>query len=154
MTTLLAVDGWPVELADTAGWRAAAGPLEAEGMARGRAAMAAADLTLWLIDGSVPPVWPDANLGPVRLVVTKADLPPTSAAAEALLRVSGVTGAGLPELLEALARWLVPEPPPPGAAVPFTPALADAVTEARRQLHAGGGFEALAHLGEPGGDRG
>jgi tRNA modification GTPase len=154
VTTLLAVDGWPVELADTAGWREAAVPLEAEGMARARAAMAAADLTVWLVDGAAAPVWPEANLGPVRLVVTKADLPPAWEADREHLRVSALTGAGLAELLAALARWLVPEPPPAGAAVPFTPALADAVGEARRHIQAGGGVEALGRLSEPGGDRG
>src|SRR5262249_9107130 len=32
VTTLIAVDGWPVELADTAGLREAAGPLEEQGI--------------------------------------------------------------------------------------------------------------------------
>ena len=31
VTALIAVDGWPVELADTAGWRTDADPLERKG---------------------------------------------------------------------------------------------------------------------------
>jgi tRNA modification GTPase len=54
--------------------------------------------------------------------------------------VSAVTGEGIPQLCEALSTWLVPQPPPPGAAVPFTPELCDRVQEARQQ-HAKGNRE-------------
>src|SRR5205823_6447907 len=121
VTTRLAVDGWPVELADTAGLRAGAEPVEEEGARRARDAASAADLCLWVLDASAPPVWPDVAAGAVRLVVNKVDLPPAwdLAQAGAAVHLSARTGAGLPELLAALSRWLVPEPPPAGAAVPF-----------------------------------
>src|SRR5262249_43310164 len=38
VTTRVALDGWPVELADTAGWRTDAGPLERQGVDLARAA--------------------------------------------------------------------------------------------------------------------
>ena len=41
------------------------------------------------------------------------------------VRVSALTRAGLEELCTALASWLVPEVPPVGAAVPFTPELCE-----------------------------
>src|SRR5205814_566998 len=59
VTTLIAVDGWPVELADTAGLRLGAGSLEAKGIEMARSAAAAADLCLWVLDASAAPVWPD-----------------------------------------------------------------------------------------------
>jgi tRNA modification GTPase len=38
---------------------------------------------------------------------------------ERLLFTSALTGQGVPQLLSAISQQLVPEPPPPGAAVPF-----------------------------------
>lgn len=124
VTTQLAVDGWPVELSDTAGLRDAETGLEGEGIGLARDALAGADLRLWLLDGSRMPVWPGPQAGDVRLVINKVDLPAgwDWQTAPDALRVSATTGAGIPELLQALSSWLVPEAPPPGTAVPFTPA--------------------------------
>jgi tRNA modification GTPase len=145
VTTLTAAGGWPVELADTAGLREGPDALEGEGIAQARAAGRAADLVLWVLDAAAPPVWPEPGLGPVRLVVNKTDLPaawdPREAAEAA--RVSARTGAGVAELVEALAVWLVPDAPAPGAAVPFTPELAAGVEEAARHLDGGRVAEAL-----------
>ncbi|HXG09929.1 MAG TPA: GTPase [Gemmataceae bacterium] len=149
VTTRIAVDGWPIELADTAGLRAEAAALEGQGIERARAAAAAADLCLWVLDAAGVPVWPGAEAGPApagktRLLINKIDLPPAWDLDQAkdAVRVSARTGAGLAELCEALARWLVPDPPPPGAAVPFTTRLATRIEEARRQLAAGRAEEA------------
>jgi tRNA modification GTPase len=133
-TTRLAVDGWPVELADTAGVRDAAEALEAAGVAQARAAAASADLRLWVLDASAPPVWPDAAAGALRLVVNKTDLPPSWDLSEAkdAVHVSARTGEGLEALCAALSGWLVPEPPPAGSAVPFTAGLANSITKAER----------------------
>jgi tRNA modification GTPase len=124
VTTTLAVDGWPVELIDTAGWRSEAESLEEQGIALARRAAAEADLCLWLLDASAPPQWPEADLPGLRYLINKIDLAPAWELEQVpqAMRISALTGAGLPELLEALSRWLVPEPPPAGAAVPFTPA--------------------------------
>jgi tRNA modification GTPase len=146
VTAALAFDGWPVELADTAGLRGEAGSLEEEGIRRARAAAAAADLVLWLLDASAAPVWPDEGLKNVRLVVNKVDLAPAWALEQAgdAVRVSARTGEGVAGLSEALGRWLVPEAPPPGSAVPFTPALANGAVEALQHARAGRPDEALA----------
>jgi tRNA modification GTPase len=137
--TLIALDGWPVEVSDTAGLREAAGPLEAEGMARARAAGRAADLCLWLLDAAAPPVWPPPDLSPVFLVVNKVDLPPAwdPDAASGAVRVSARTGVGLPELCAAVVARVVPEAPPARAAVPFTAGIADRIEEARRLCREG-----------------
>ena len=139
VTTRLAIDGWPVELADTAGLREGADTLETQGVRMARETSAAADLCLWLLDASAPPVWPDAGVGAVRLVVNKVDLPAVWNVADApeAVAVSARTGAGLPELCAALSGWLVPEPPPSGTAVPFTTAQCDGVVRAKRHLDEG-----------------
>lgn len=135
VTTLIAVDGWPVELIDTAGLREQGESLEAQGIMLAKDAAASADLCLWILDASVPPTWPEDNLREhekIKFVVNKTDLPPAWKIDESpALLVSALTGTGLANLLEAMARWLVPEPPPPGAAVPFTPHLASQIEQAR-----------------------
>jgi tRNA modification GTPase len=139
VTARLALDGWPVELADTAGLRAEAESLEAEGIAKAHATAAGADLCLWVLDGSAPPVWPTFSADSVRLVINKVDLPPAWdwARAAAAPRVSAQTGAGIPELCAAVSRWLVPEAPPLGAAVPFTDSLATMIETARQLVQEG-----------------
>jgi tRNA modification GTPase len=148
VTTLVAIDGWPVELADTAGLRAQTGTLEEEGIRQARASAAQADLCLWVVDSSTAPVWPDEQMNNTRLVVNKVDLPPAweLGAAGAALRVSAQTGEGLAALCAAVSAWLVPEAPPAGAAVPFSASLAAGVEEALRQMKAGRPEDARATL--------
>jgi tRNA modification GTPase len=139
VATLTAIDGWPVEFADTAGLRDPAGVLEAEGIARGRTTAAAADLCLWVLDASAAPVWPAVPMDAVQLVVNKIDLQAAwdlDRAADAV-RVSALTGAGLAELCTAISTRLVPAPPRSGAAVPFTDLWCDRVREAWRLCRAG-----------------
>jgi tRNA modification GTPase len=122
VTATLAIDGWPVEVCDTAGLREAGEALEGEGIELARDAAAGADLCLWLLDASDEPVWPPQGLNNVRLVVNKIDRPAAwdlSKAADAV-HVSAATGQGLDELCAAVSRTLVPEVPAPGTAVPFT----------------------------------
>src|SRR5262249_61271135 len=98
----MAIDGWPVELADTAGLRVDADSLEQDGISLARAAAASADLCLWLLDAQAPPVWPDFRAESVRFVINKIDLPAgwdLNQAADAV-RVSALTSAGLDHLCE------------------------------------------------------
>jgi tRNA modification GTPase len=126
VTTFVALDGWPVELADTAGLRRAADSLEAEGIALARRFLDRADLVVWLLDGSDPhPARPES--GDPLVVVSKADLPPAFNMPSDTLRVSAATGAGIEALIAAIVRRLVPVAPEPGEAVPYTPELADRV---------------------------
>ncbi len=142
VTTRLAIDGWPMELADTAGVCDATDALEAEGVRQARRTAAAADLCLWLLDVSTAPGWPQTEMT-TRWIINKIDLPTAWDLAEApgAVHVSARTGAGLPELCAALGRWLVPDPPPVGAAVPFTESLCAGVEEASRLLAVGCGEE-------------
>jgi tRNA modification GTPase len=133
VTTLVAIDGWPVELADTAGWRQQADNLEVEGIARAQTAAASADLCLWLLDGSTKPIYPESAARNIRLVINKVDLPAAWNWNETdAVRVSAKTNAGLDELCKILSGWLMPAPPPPGAAVPFNHELCDQMEEVRQ----------------------
>jgi tRNA modification GTPase len=132
VTTRLAVEGWPVELVDTAGLRAGGETLEEQGIRLAQAAAESADLCLWVLDASIPPIWPPADLtARTLLVVNKIDLPLAwqPKEAQAAVRVSALTGAGIAELCEALASVLVPEAPPPGTAIPFTDTLCDQIAK-------------------------
>ena len=116
----LALDGWPVEISDTAGWRQSDDALERAGMDRARAALEEADLAVWLLDGSTAPVYPSALPPRVVFVINKTDLPAAWNHGEVAgaLSVSATTGTGVPELCQHLANLLVPNPPAPGEAVP------------------------------------
>ncbi|HET6576073.1 MAG TPA: GTPase, partial [Fimbriiglobus sp.] len=145
VTTTTALDGWPVELADTAGLREEAESLEAAGIGLARRHLAEADVVVWVLDVSTPnlvwPAGPDAErIGRERLLVAnKIDLPAAWGldAAPIVLRLSAATGTGIPELASAISHLLVPHPPTTGAAVPFTPELADAIESAHRLLASG-----------------
>jgi tRNA modification GTPase len=145
VTTRIAIDGWPVELADTAGWRDAAESLEQQGIDRAREAATAADLSLWLLDAAADPVWPSETTGSIQLVINKIDQPPAwdITTAAGAVRVSALTGAGLDELQQRLSHRLIEEPPPPGAPVPFTAALVESVLQARQAWQEGKTREAL-----------
>jgi tRNA modification GTPase len=144
VTTRMAIDGWPVELADTAGVREGTDFLEEQGVRKARATVHAADLCLWLLDASAPPVWPGAEVGAVRFVINKVDLPAVweLTSASDSVQVSALTQEGLPELCAALSAWLVPDPPPAGAAMPFTEHMSAAIENAYRLLADGRGDEA------------
>jgi tRNA modification GTPase len=121
VTLRLAIDGWPVEITDTAGIRESANDLEQQGIARALSAVREADLRLWILDGSVEPILPDDHNG-WYLVINKIDLPPAwdwQGLPAAV--VSAHTKAGVPELCEMMSRQLVPAPPEPGEAVPYLP---------------------------------
>jgi tRNA modification GTPase len=122
-----ALDGWLVELRDTAGLRETTDPLEAEGSQRALRQVAEADLVVWVRDATQPEH--DAGAGSIRAakglrVWNKCDLaspPPcdADADADAALAVSARTGAGLDELQRRIVARLCPYPPQPGEAVPL-----------------------------------
>jgi tRNA modification GTPase len=143
VTVRTALDGWPVELADTAGLWAGNDALERAGVELARERLARADLVLLVFDGSVP--WSEADAAllaswPDALVVhNKSDLSGSPGGGRpAGLGVSALMRQGLSPLVERIVGRLVPAPPPAGAAVPFTE---EQVAELRRiggTLSAGG----------------
>ena len=110
VTARIAVDGFAVELADTAGLRADAGSLEGQGIELA-CAVAEANLTLWVVDAATQPVWPETQTWTLRIVVNKIDLPAAWDLNDAgdAPHVSAATGQGMTALADRLACWLVPE---------------------------------------------
>jgi tRNA modification GTPase len=157
VTVSTALDGWPVELADTAGLRDPEGPIEAAGIARARARQRAADLVVLVLDRSEPWNRDDQALveaarsaeSMTLIVANKADLPAAwEPPAGRMPVVSAERGDGIEALVGILGRRVVPTPPPPGAAVPFRPAHLRRIDRAYAALQAGDRDTALRHLGE------
>jgi len=109
----LDMGGIPVTLVDTAGMRDDARGVEAEGVARARRMIGEADLILALcacdeLPDAVDAALLEAGAGRVILVASKADLMRADAPAwtAGSLRVSALTGAGLPDLTAAIVERL------------------------------------------------
>ncbi|MHB8863494.1 MAG: GTPase [Pirellulaceae bacterium] len=152
LTALTTVDGWPVELIDTAGSRVAASDVEREGIARAERQGAIADLVLVVSDVSTAWTRDDeawVSISPIEPIIlhNKVDLC-TSIPLDrpAGLATSARTGAGLPELVEVVARRLVPRPPPPGTAVPFLKHHCEEVQLALQALSESAGEQACGLL--------
>lgn len=136
------IDGWPVRLTDSAGIRLAADAIERIGVERAIAASADADLQLLLVDPEQG--WTDEHkklflkrMHQTLIVVTKEDrcIAATYPSNEQLclprpgIRVSALSGAGIPELMSAISASLVPIQPPVGQAVLFTESQRKALIE-------------------------
>jgi tRNA modification GTPase len=93
------LDGLPVTFVDTAGLRDSTDEIEQAGMARTRAHLGAADLTLWLVPADQVQAPAPAADGPRLVVGTKSDL---GAVPGADLTLSAVTGHGLDRLLRRI----------------------------------------------------
>lgn len=109
------LEGVPVRLVDTAGIRNGQDPVEALGIERSFQAVADADLTLLVLDLSQELTADDKELQarlsdrqPI-LVGNKADLPQRLNAEWQVVPVSAITGAGVPELKDAILKRLAPE---------------------------------------------
>ena len=106
----LELDGLAVVVSDTAGLREAAGKIEREGMRRALARASAADLALWLCDATEGELPPPADIAaqhvPLLKVFNKSDLVPLCGEGgqrSSGLFVSALTGAGIDELVAAIA---------------------------------------------------
>lgn len=107
---MLNLQGIPLVLVDTAGLdRAPRDPIEELGMERSRVALESADLVLAVVDGSMPLQPQDQAIldligeRPALVVINKCDLPlaldeNALPAGRPRIRISALTGDGLPEL--------------------------------------------------------
>jgi tRNA modification GTPase len=136
VTAVTAFDGWPVELSDTAGIRAAAGVLESAGIERARRRLAEADLRIIVLDRSralhdddhgLLDQWPDAVV-----IANKSDLADQwgHECRRRALPVSALTGAGLERLAEVIVQRLVPSTPAAEEAVPVSTRQAECLRRA------------------------
>jgi tRNA modification GTPase len=108
-----AIGGIPVKLYDTAGIREATELVESLGIERSFQAMADADLTLVVVDLSIPQNHEDRRLierahsqGRTLLVGNKCDL--ANHPADETIAVSALTGEGIGRLREAILEALAP----------------------------------------------
>lgn len=105
--------GIPVHIFDTAGLRATEDTIEAIGVQRSVELASAADIVLYLIDGTKPPAKEDSafierNTVPLIIVQTKADKGQTEPLSAALqqypaVRLSSKTGVGIDVLIDTVA---------------------------------------------------
>ena len=103
------VEGIPVKFVDTAGIREGQDTVESLGIERSYQAMADADLTVVVIDSSVPLEAEDHALigraqGKSLVVANKCDLRTSSIG----MQVSALTGEGIPELRRAIVDKIAP----------------------------------------------
>jgi tRNA modification GTPase len=147
VSTFLAIEGWPVELIDTAGIHAGAEGLEREGIGLAQERIGTCDLCLWLMDVTVAEVSPHAQLVesgvPLLSIANKIDLP-TAWATTDHCAVSAFTGEGLTGLCQQISQRLVADVPAPGAAVPFCSEMLAAFQEMDQAIADGKIASALA----------
>ncbi|NQV27718.1 MAG: 50S ribosome-binding GTPase [Rhodopirellula sp.] len=151
VTGQTAFDGWPFQLADTAGIRDTTDELELVGIERARRTAESADLVCLLLDLSQPLTVEDhallaefttlkqKNSAAVIVVAHKSDLPSQriSAIPEDALPVSSTTGDGVEELITHIVQTLVPTVPPPGTPVPVSRRQIQWLTIAQQAAAAG-----------------
>ncbi|WP_165227410.1 GTPase [Aquisphaera insulae] len=158
VTVPMAFDGWPIQLSDTAGRRHSDDPIERSGLDRARLAVRSADLVLVVLDRSGPlaigeedeivTVEPDRSV----LVANKSDRPaawhPETVipADRRVVVVSAATGEGLDGLSAAIVAAILPDLPPPGAAIPFRVRHRTSLETARRSLAAGDRQDAIREI--------
>ncbi len=120
-----AVDGWPVEISDTAGLRETREKIEQAGIDLARQKILAADLIVLVFDRSQP--WSEQDQAllescPTALCVhNKNDLPRAPGQRPSGMELSAMHSAGIDALCHEIAHRLVPHSPSPGVAVPFQP---------------------------------
>jgi tRNA modification GTPase len=153
VTLATAIDGWPIELCDTAGLRASDNAVEQAGIERAQQRLAGADLVVLVSDQSQPwsaedqalvDAWPASVLVHNKCDRPAGDCPDfcvsdiengavpfaakTGLTRPAGLSTSALDGTGVEALLTLIAQRLVADPPPPGAAVPLTPEQLEAIS--------------------------
>lgn len=143
VTAEIALRGWPIQLADTAGLRNSDCALESAGIGLAREQMALADCRLIVVDTSQPPepeefelrgAWPNA-----LVVAHKADLADVwgNRIPAPAWRVSSLTGSGVEALAEAIAESLVARIPEPGTPIPVTGRQVELLHRAKAALAEG-----------------
>ncbi len=124
-----AFEGWPIELADTAGLRETSDELEADGISRAKRALAEADCGCFVFDLSQHPSADDREMLTLArsqprsiLVGNKSDLPRAWSEASTIgfLCLSAAAGTGLEALMRQVVSVLIPQQPEESTAIPVT----------------------------------
>jgi tRNA modification GTPase len=158
VTVTTAINGWPVILSDTAGFRETQDELESAGIKLATNTLSRADLAIFVHDAAMMrdgSADDEANLvqpklaGHVRVVnvINKIDLIPAADRSQLIQRfvssrsefgqphvVSALNGEGISDLMSTIARALVPVSIPAGSAVPFTTAQVNGLAAAKAAI--------------------
>ena len=143
VTATTAIDGWPVELSDTAGLRAATDPIEVAGVSRAEAKLASADLQLLVFDLSqawteeldrLIERWPQAIVIHNKSDLESAPVDGTSEGRPTGHVISAQSGEGIDALLALITNHLEVGKLEPGDALPFTGDQVRAIEISRGQL--------------------
>lgn len=150
VTSLTSVEGWPIDLADTAGLRDSRDAIEHAGIEHAHQQLAKADLVLLVHDASVEeanPTLAELPASTAKLTVqSKVDLLDEPQVGYEGIATSAVTGEGIGALRAAIARCLVPNVPEVGAPVPFTVDQVQSLELARNHAEQGDGSSARLAL--------
>jgi tRNA modification GTPase len=166
VTATTAVDGWAVELVDTAGLRLAASGVEQAGIELAKEALAEADLVLrvddartWIAGEPAASAFDAWTKGKTIIeVANKVDLLTPAdreqlaeRASERFALTAATTRLGIDDLLARIASVVVPAELEVGAAMPFTARQVEALDASLARLSSGDGIETkrtlLAMLG-------
>ena len=146
-----AVEGWPIQLVDTAGLRDSDDDLEREGVRLAQREIKQADHVLLVFDGAQ--LWENEHQ---QLVETMNEATVVHNKIDTMVRcldtrphglkTSALLGTGIDLVMETIVRKIVPQPPPPGVAIPITAALTQRVRNAQQALKASQLTLASQHL--------
>ena len=144
VTQRTAVEGWPIELSDTAGLRIAQGTVEGIGIENARQTIESARLVIGVFDSSRP--WSEAHQGLLEsldcdiVVHNKSDCSQSDGGNDGKrppgLATSASQNDGIERMVSLIAEKLVPELPPEDAAWCVTEQAVAQLQEARQALTA------------------
>lgn len=127
------IDGWPVELSDTAGLRESDSQIEQIGVAKARQKLETADLIISVIDATDPQPWDQDEIKPHIIVVNKSDLADQRSNYEnsdvPVVFVSATQSTGIDELLTVISKTLYPKLPPADQPLPLTNAQVEDLSD-------------------------
>ncbi|MEX2172612.1 MAG: GTPase [Pirellulales bacterium] len=149
VTARTAINGWPVELADTAGLRASDDALESAGVELATSAVNQADLVILVSDATRAGDDAIQNLPTAKRLLrvrNKIDLLPDLRLEPHVIDTSALAGIGIDTLLDAITQSLVPHPPEPEMALPFTRRQHEALSHAQTATAANDCPGANGHL--------
>ena len=140
VTQLTAIDGWPVELKDTAGLRESQDRIESIGIEKAKEQIENAQIKICVFDISMP--WNAADqttlnsINPEVIVHNKCDVVksrPDSNRPEGIF-TSTETSEGVEQLIQKLGNILVPELPSEPQAFPVSNTQVERLKETKRRL--------------------
>lgn len=139
VTQRTAIDGWQVEIFDTAGIRDTTGAIEAMGVSKARQVIESAHLKVAIVDASQPLNATCQELmdvvKPDMVVHNKSDLPRhADHQAFPALSVSAATGHNIDELIRQLGSMLVPQVPPPNQWFPVSHWQVDCLQQIKQHV--------------------